>query len=577
MSNATTIGTLADGESPSVLLKRLNEENAELLAPVIAYTLFLMLLGTVGNPVAIYIYGWKWHNTTSRVFLFFLAWMDLINCLVTIPTEIYVMSNMYYFPNGDFCRLSRFVTYFINNTTSAVFLAIAVDRYIRICHPHHRAISIRGAKVACLVSLCIGAGVSWPALVIYGRKDIPLVVLRPVEGNYVFGAICSVKNEFDDTPYPLAFFVYLCVAVCACSLILTGLYIPIGRVMLQRRRANKRRKQKRREMEDAAAQGSEILLQQQHQQNNNSTGAGNGDVTAGANTGPPNARTGANTDGCHDNCHARHQPRLAPDPTTEGESSAALCSGPVSAAGEDVPSGETPHCLRAIHSARNSIRHGRIRPPKSTLMLFAITAVFVCSFLPFLVIIIVREHRGAMFYPSLSSAEQIIVNIFSRSYLVNNCTNPIVYGMCNSQFRLQVRKLFRVASHRRDSSLSRGESRPPAAEGMWTPAPSANSGGRGFEPTASSGEASGEASSDGGAAGCCGGEAPVKPALRMVRIVPRAMVALGMTPMGLILLVRMCATPMGLTVLVGSGMGREGSMRRLLFQKTRVRMGRGKA
>ena len=78
MNNATTGGTRADGESPSVLLQRLNEENAELLAPVIAFVLFLMLLGTVGNPVAIYIYGWKWHNTTSRYSDIFAAFLHAI-------------------------------------------------------------------------------------------------------------------------------------------------------------------------------------------------------------------------------------------------------------------------------------------------------------------------------------------------------------------------------------------------------------------------------------------------------------------------------------------------------------------
>ncbi|GFS20432.1 cephalotocin receptor 1 [Elysia marginata] len=485
-NNTTSGGTM----SHSLLLQSLNQENAQLLAPVIAYTLFLMFLGTVGNPVAIYIYGWKWHNTTSRVFLFFLAWMDLINCLVTIPTEIYVMLNLYYFPNGDLCRMSRFVTYCINNTTSAVFLAVAVDRYIRICHPHHRAISIRGAKVACFISLCVGAGVSWPALVLYGRKNIPLVVLRPVDGNYVFGAICAVKNEFDDTPYPLAFFIYLCVAVCACSLILTSLYIPIGKVMLQRRRANKRRKQKRREMEEMAVQGSVALLQ--HRQNNNT------DSGEAAENG---RAEGNNGDGCRDMCPAYHQNNLAA-PDVNGEVSVGLVSSPPSAV-EDNQSSETPQCLKAIHSARNSIRNGRIRPPKSTLMLFAITAVFVCSFLPFLVIMIIREHRGPMFYPSLSPVEQILVNIFSRSYLVNNCTNPIVYGMCNSQFRYQVRRLFRMSSHRRDSSLSRGESRPPAAEGVCASAYTNTTGHRFVDPAVR------PAASSDGASPCCvaGGDA----------------------------------------------------------------------
>lgn len=47
-------------------LMEINRHKAELLIPAILYTVTTMVLGAVGNPLAIYIYGWKWQNTTTR-------------------------------------------------------------------------------------------------------------------------------------------------------------------------------------------------------------------------------------------------------------------------------------------------------------------------------------------------------------------------------------------------------------------------------------------------------------------------------------------------------------------------------
>lgn len=329
-----------------------------------------------------------------RVFLFWLAVIDLVNCLVTMPTEIYIMTNFFYFPSAGFCRMSRFITYVINNASAAVFIVIAADRYIRICHPHRRSISVFGAQLACVLSSCIGVGVSWPALLLYGSKKIPL----PSAGRdkrLIFGVICDVKNEMDHTPYPLAFFIYLWCGFGVCFLILSVLYILIGRVMLKRRRKKKLK---------AAAESTYLNL--------------NGD------------RGTANEDPTHELCASR----------------------------EEQNSGDTK-CANAIHAAASSWKNSRMRPPRSTLMLFAVTAVFVMSFLPFLIIMTVRQHVGSLFYPSLSPWKQVIVNLFSRSYLVNNCANPIVYGLCNTQFRNQVKKLFHMSSKRREPSISREESR----------------------------------------------------------------------------------------------------------------------
>ena len=98
------------------------------------------------------------------------------------------------------------------------------------------------------------------------------------------------------------------------------------------------------------------------------------------------------------------------------------------------------------------------RPPKSTLMLFCITAVFLVSFIPFLVFVFIRQLNGTNFYPSLTKGQEVVVTILSKSYLVNNVANPIVYGMCNVQFKREVTKLLRIPKSRPPSLSSRNES-----------------------------------------------------------------------------------------------------------------------
>lgn len=170
--NVTSGLSLNQSEDEDQLLRTINDQKANLLLPAILVTVCLMILGLVGNPLAIYIYGWRWKPSSTKVFLFSLAVIDLMNCLITIPTELTIMSNFYNFHSDGLCKVSRFTTYVMNNATSAIFLAIAVDRYIRICHPYRSAVSARRAKIACGIGLMIGLTVSWPALFIYGRINL---------------------------------------------------------------------------------------------------------------------------------------------------------------------------------------------------------------------------------------------------------------------------------------------------------------------------------------------------------------------------------------------------------------------
>ena len=368
-------------------LQAINDRKATLLLPAILVTVVLMLMGLIGNPLAIYIYGWRWRTSSTRVFLFALAVIDLMNCLITIPTEITIMREFYNFHSDGLCKVSRFTTYVMNNATSAIFLAIAVDRYIRICHPHINPVSARSAKIACGIGVMIGLAVAWPALFLYGRIEIKIPANPPV-----YGSMCLVHDDMEE--YSLAFFSYLCSAFFVCVLILVVLYTLIGRTILKRKRMARMRK-------ETTANTLETL-----------GGHKNGNVK---NIKVLEAQGAPG--------HPSHSP------------------GPDEAECEEPKSPEE-ESLRGCNVQNFSFHCKKLRPPRATLMLFLITVVFITSFLPFLIISIIRQHRGRAFYLGLSRGEEVAVSIFARSYLVNNCTNPIVYGVCNSKFRQECKRLY---------------------------------------------------------------------------------------------------------------------------------------
>ena len=94
------------------------------------------------------------------------------------------------------------------------------------------------------------------------------------------------------------------------------------------------------------------------------------------------------------------------------------------------------------------------RPAKTTRMLFAISIVFVISFLPFFCVVITRAAQGRAFLAGLSDTGVVLISIFIRSSFLSNAANPIIYGLCNKQFRTECSHILqRCHGKRRDVTL----------------------------------------------------------------------------------------------------------------------------
>jgi len=111
----------------------LNDEMATLMVPATVFISLLMVLGFVGNLFVCYYYTFQSKRSTNSFFIVILAVYDLIVCSISMPTEIADIELFYTFENNVACQILRFVNYFAGIASILTLVAIATDRFKRIC------------------------------------------------------------------------------------------------------------------------------------------------------------------------------------------------------------------------------------------------------------------------------------------------------------------------------------------------------------------------------------------------------------------------------------------------------------
>ncbi|XP_060063043.1 neuromedin-U receptor 1-like [Ylistrum balloti] len=392
--------------SDQILLEEANQKKVMVLLPVIIPVIIIMVLGTLGNSLVCYVYYFRMRKTPSHYFVLFLAVLDLVSCCIGMPSELGDLFLPYTFTLTFACKFLRFVLSFTIISACITLISVAFDRYYKVCKPL-KGFPIRKVQILCGIAIIIGAVLSWPALVIFGIKTVE----TPESGLY--GTECSTSDAMGGTVYPLIYYATLITAFVVTFAIFTTLYVRIG-MEIYRRKKNpvgergppvSRETLRRRELTTSILSDDESTSAEpcSDEETTRNLRTNRSSFSHLRNYIVNHFRSGVNSD------------LKSSDSQLENSMDISLPA-------------------RRKKSIYRSIR--------TTYIFLAVFIAFLISFLPYLIVNILKTTKTA-FHEFNSTTEEVIYNLCVRSFFISNFINPIIYSLLNKKFQKECKTLFR--------------------------------------------------------------------------------------------------------------------------------------
>lgn len=206
-------------------LQQLNDAEAKQRLPTVIYLSILVTIGILGNVIILLVYGTRYKKTNFRCYILCLAFLDLTACCISIPSEIVDNAFPYMYYSEMFCKCSRFVGDVAKLGSALVLTVMAAGRYRRICFPFSEEISLKMAKMCCVMAISLSIFLSWPTAIIQGQH------LKHFPGN-ITGYDCSTDDDIRPTKFPFIQATFLFVIFVTLFGILIYLY---GRIIWELR------------------------------------------------------------------------------------------------------------------------------------------------------------------------------------------------------------------------------------------------------------------------------------------------------------------------------------------------------
>lgn len=407
------------------ILARLNKEQAIIMIPSTILVIITMIVGMIGNSLTCYVYGFRLKTTPTYLFVVMLAIVDLITCAIITPGRIVQNVAPLMTMSDGMCKNHMILSVFTGLSTCGFLVAIAIDRYRKLCCPLKPQVTMKSAIIIS-ISICLFSAIQGGIVTLYYGS-----VRKPTKVPNVFGHSCSAKITKKVNYYQLGFFAFYLLITIFTIILLTILYSIVLHTMKKIVNRNKtitppsttsKVERFRRRLSNAVIQ---IKLK------SDLSSSASDSSTKMTNCGSTDTLEGTVSDIENGSSVSSVPPSSSSGVSSGPSSNEADCSHATRIVKKET------RTTRSLKRAEDNIK----RVNRTTVTMMMITAVFVLTFMPSISAMMVNSAVKAE--QKMGMAVAIIYWLARHSFYISSCLNPVIYGYRNQNFMDEVRLLLR--------------------------------------------------------------------------------------------------------------------------------------
>ncbi|XP_061196295.1 neuromedin-U receptor 2-like [Saccostrea echinata] len=400
-------------------LQEWNGHMALVFIPATAFLALCFVVGTVANPTVVIVVLFRMKSSRDdRYFIPFLSFVDLLgltlNCLgAWLQYFPYVHDNDSLFIP---CKLYWFGTSGIASFSAFILIAIAIQRYLKICRPHGKQMDLKIRRLYLAVALFISAIIAFPFTLFYD--------MAPIESRMynVTGYICSRGQSKWLNNEPVIYSVTIASLVFINILLLMIIYCSIGKTIYRQTRLKNRRKLSAKRRMGRINLESSFDVESLNERENVTLKNGQADDISEYSDWTLDRR-------------GNNKKRFV------GSEMSTL---------PEYPTGNSFDLdkMRDIRGKTKSLqhyRHLRKRIDRFTWMFLIMTMVAMVSYVP-RATLLMFESLDSQFWISFPDFWRSVVEVAYRLHALHHACNALIYGYFDTRFRAEVKKFCKRVS-----------------------------------------------------------------------------------------------------------------------------------
>ncbi|XP_052828200.1 cholecystokinin receptor type A [Octopus bimaculoides] len=134
---------------------------------------FFVIVGVLGNGLAICVFARKKEKLPHTIFIITLAFTDFLTCSIVVPLAIYMIHMRFETNSEILCKVYFFLITSNVPFSAFIMVAIAVERYLSVCHPFLHLMKPKSTIFTILTMLLFASSLGVMTSLMHRPRPVP--------------------------------------------------------------------------------------------------------------------------------------------------------------------------------------------------------------------------------------------------------------------------------------------------------------------------------------------------------------------------------------------------------------------